>query len=112
MNCSRECGKRIAKKTSCLQAVQAIRGATGYITHPRNLCPVFRKSISSHLPWSARVPLDPPAVNDFKPHPRKQADEGVGCRPGGLPHKLQGIGACATFGSAKMDQCANSRCSG
>jgi hypothetical protein len=46
------------------------------------LCPVFRKPINSHLPWSARVPLDPPVANEFSSIQTKQADEGVGCRPG------------------------------
>ncbi len=37
-------------------------------------------------PWSARVPLDPLVGNEFSSIQTKQADEGVGCRPGGLPH--------------------------
>jgi hypothetical protein len=45
--------------------------------------------------WSARVPLDPPVANEFNSVQTKQAVEGVGCRPGGLPHnegKLGDIG--------------------
>ena len=37
-------------------------------------------------PWSARVPLDPPVANRFTSIQTKQADEGVGCGPGGPPH--------------------------
>ena len=46
-------------------------------------------------PWSARVPLDPPVTNKFGSNQTEQADEGVGCGPGGPPHfecKLYDIG--------------------
>jgi hypothetical protein len=42
--------------------------------------------------WSARVPLDPPVANEFNSMQTKQADEGVGCRPGGLPHNEGKLG--------------------
>jgi hypothetical protein len=37
-------------------------------------------------PWSARVPLDPLIANEIKFIQTGQADEGVGCGPGGPPH--------------------------
>jgi hypothetical protein len=48
--------------------------------------------------WTAfvgRTPLDPPVANKFSSIQTKQADEGVGCGPGGPPHferKLYDIG--------------------
>ena len=39
-------------------------------------------------PWSARVPLDPLLTNKISLSNRDQADEGVGRRPGGLPHEI------------------------
>jgi len=45
-----------------------------------------RAGIVGQTPWSARVPLDPPVANELKSIQTQQADEGVGCRPGGLPH--------------------------
>jgi hypothetical protein len=37
-------------------------------------------------PWSARVPLDPLLAVESNFH-TEQADEGVGCGPGGPPHQ-------------------------
>ena len=40
-------------------------------------------------------PLAPPVANEFSSNQTKQADEGVGCGPGGPPHfqcKLRDIG--------------------
>jgi hypothetical protein len=54
-----------------------------------------RAEIVGRTPWSARVPLDPPVANEFNSIQIKQADEGVGCGPGGPPHdgcKLHDIG--------------------
>jgi hypothetical protein len=45
-----------------------------------------RVEIVGRTPRSARVPLDPPIVNELSLIQTKQADEGVGCRPGGPPH--------------------------
>jgi hypothetical protein len=42
--------------------------------------------IVGRTPWSARAPLDPLVACEFNSIQTKQADEGVGCRPGGLPH--------------------------
>ncbi len=36
-------------------------------------------------PWSARVPLDPPLASQMSSR-SVEADEGVGCGPGGPPH--------------------------
>jgi hypothetical protein len=38
-------------------------------------------------PWSARVPLDPLFANEISFIHTAQADGGVGCGPGGPPHK-------------------------
>jgi len=45
--------------------------------------------IVGRTPWSARVPLDPllDTVKSARCDPR-EADEGVGCGPGGPPHNL------------------------
>ena len=60
-------------------------------THSCETPPSFPKAgnwteIVGQTPWSARVPLDPPVANEFSSIQTKQADEGVGCRPGGPPH--------------------------
>jgi hypothetical protein len=41
------------------------------------------QAMVGRTPWSARVPLDPP-FNDIL----EQAEEGVGCGPGGPPHRI------------------------
>jgi hypothetical protein len=38
--------------------------------------------------WSARVPLDPLFCNEINLIESQRADQGVGCGPGGPPHKL------------------------
>jgi hypothetical protein len=51
--------------------------------------------IVGRTPWSERVPLDPLCANAINLIQTEQADEGVGCGPGGPPHqepKLSGIG--------------------
>ena len=45
------------------------------------------ENVVGRTPWSARVPPDPLFVNTISLSNREQADEGVGRRPGGLPHK-------------------------
>jgi hypothetical protein len=42
--------------------------------------------IVGRTPWSARVPLDPLLANGISFVHHVQADEGVGCGPGGPPH--------------------------
>ena len=51
--------------------------------------------VVGRTPWSARVPLDPLLANEISFIQTEQADEGVGCGPGGPPPhtcSLRGIG--------------------
>jgi hypothetical protein len=43
-------------------------------------------AIVGQTPWSARVPQDPPPPVEISFLQTQQADEGVGCGPGGPPH--------------------------
>jgi hypothetical protein len=45
-------------------------------------------AIVGQTPWSARVPLDPLFRNEMSLLRSQRADEGVGCGPGGPPHKV------------------------
>ena len=42
--------------------------------------------VVGQTPWSARVPLDPLLASEISFLQTQQADEGVGCGPGGPPH--------------------------
>jgi hypothetical protein len=45
-------------------------------------------AIVGQTPWSAWVPLDPLFCNEMSLIESQRADQGVGCGPGGPPHKL------------------------
>jgi hypothetical protein len=58
--------------------------------------PKVMKTKVGRTPWSARVPLDPLfGRRRFS----QQADEGVGCGPGGPPHEDVFKGACEYCGT-------------
>jgi hypothetical protein len=68
---------------------QHITGTVGQAFSPMSLG--FPKianpaQIVGRTPWSARVPLDPLLANGISIIRPGQADEGVGCGPGGPPH--------------------------
>jgi hypothetical protein len=44
-------------------------------------------AVVGQAPRSARIPLDPLFGNEFRFFQTQQADEGVGCGPGGPPHQ-------------------------
>jgi hypothetical protein len=50
-------------------------------------CPLTTPEAVGRTPWSARVPLDPLFASDISFIYDARADEGVGCGPGGPPHK-------------------------
>jgi hypothetical protein len=55
-------------------------------------------AVVGQIPWSARVPLDPLFCNEISLIESQRADQGVGCGPGGPPHKLSELSG---FGTAK-----------
>jgi hypothetical protein len=55
-------------------------------------------AVVGQTPWSARVPLDPLLCNEISLIESQRADEGVGCGPGGPPHKLSELSG---FGTTK-----------
>ena len=48
-------------------------------------------------PWSARVPLDPPLAKEVNFTNPEQADGGVGCGPGGPPHRQCRLAGGTTY---------------
>jgi hypothetical protein len=58
----------------------------------------YPDALVGQTPWSARVPLDPLLCNEISLIESQRADEGVGCGPGGPPHKLSELSA---FGTTK-----------
>jgi hypothetical protein len=55
-------------------------------------------AVVGQTPWSARAPLDPLFGNEISLIESQRADEGVGCGPGGPPHKLSELSG---FGTTK-----------